>query len=52
MTLSLQYGDTPLIAASLTGHVDCVKLLLERGAQANHQRNVSAVHDVISICVM
>ena len=52
MTLSLQNGDTPLMFASSIGHVECVKLLLERGAQANNQDKVSAVHDVISICVM
>ena len=52
MIFSLQDGLTPLVAASFVGHVDCLKVLLERGAQANHQRKVSAVHDVISICVM
>ena len=52
MTFSLQYGDTPLTDASFVGHDECVKVLLKRGANANHQRKVSAFHDVISICVM
>ena len=29
--------------ASAGGHVGCVQLLLDRGAQANHQDRVSAV---------
>ena len=41
--LSLQNGCTPLMVASGGGHVECVKLLLDRGAQANHQIKVSAV---------
>ena len=36
--------------ASFQGHVECVKLLLERGALANHQDKVSAVLYVICIC--
>ena len=43
MQLSLQYGCTPLMVASGRGHVECVKLLLDRGAQTNHQSKVSAV---------
>ena len=31
------------MAASCGGHVLCVKILLDRGAQANHQNKVSAV---------
>uniref|UniRef100_A0A1I8BJ32 ANK_REP_REGION domain-containing protein n=1 Tax=Meloidogyne hapla TaxID=6305 RepID=A0A1I8BJ32_MELHA len=30
-------GDTPLFFASAYGHLECVKLLLERGADPNHQ---------------
>ena len=29
--------------ASAAGHVECVKVLLDKGAQANHQDKVSAV---------
>ena len=43
MHLSLQDGRTPLMEASGGGIVECVKLLLDRGAQANHQCKVSAV---------
>ena len=40
MTFSLQTGYTPLMLASVAGHVECVKLLLARGAQTNHQNMV------------
>ena len=43
MTLFLQDGNTPLIAALVAGHVECVKLLLAKGAQANHQEKVGSV---------
>ena len=43
MHLSLQYGHTPLMMASAEGHVGCVQLLLDRGAQANLQDKVSVV---------
>ena len=43
MTFSLQDGNTPLMVASLCGHVECVKLLLAGGAQANHQDEVGTV---------
>ena len=36
-TFSLQEGYTPLIVASRHGHVECVKVLLDRGAQTNLQ---------------
>ena len=39
----LQSGQTALMKASSEGHVECVKLLLEKGADANHQDGVSAV---------
>ena len=39
----VQNGRTPLMEASGGGHVECVKLLLVRGAQANHHNKVSAV---------
>ena len=41
--LSLQFGQTALMEASSRGHVDCVKLLLEKGADVNHKDGVSAV---------
>ena len=37
----LQRGWTSLMEASRRGHVECVKMLLEGGAQANQQDNVS-----------
>ena len=42
MHLSLQDGYTPLMKASLDGHDGCVQLLLDRGAQIDHQDEVSA----------
>ena len=45
MVSSLQDGDTALIRASAYGHVECVKVLLDRGAQANLQDKVSTVPD-------
>ena len=41
--LSLQNGRTPLMKASAEGHVASMQLLLDRGAQVNHQDKVSAV---------
>ena len=41
--ISLQRGQTPLIWASFKGHVQIVQLLLDRGAQINHQDWVSAI---------
>ena len=46
MHLSLQYGNTPLIGASSDG---CVQLLLDRGAQIDHQNVVSAFRDQPSV---
>ena len=43
MTFSLQDGHTALMYASGSGHVECVKLLLAEGAQANHQAKVGTV---------
>ena len=45
MHLSLQVPWTPLMWASRNGHTECVKVLLERGAQVNMQDKVSAVKD-------
>ena len=41
--LYLQRGQTALTKASTRGHVECVKLLLEKGADVNHKGLVSAV---------
>ena len=43
MYKSLQDGQTPLMRASDEGNVGCVKLLLKRGAQVNHQDGVSGI---------
>ena len=48
---SLQYGQTPLMKTSQGGHVGCVQLLLDRGAQANRRDKVSAVGDETSVCM-
>lgn len=45
MLLSLKNGRTPLMVASRVGHLTCVQLLLDWGAQVNHQDQVSAVLD-------
>ena len=49
MPLFLQYGDTPLMVASGGGHDGCVQLLLDRGAQIEHQNTVSAFRDQPSV---
>ena len=41
--LYLQSGQTALMKASSGGHVECVKLLLEKDADVNHKDWVSAV---------
>ena len=43
MYFSLQYGATALMMASREGHVECVKLLLEKAASADLLDKVSAV---------
>ena len=43
MHVFLQEPKTPLMWASLNGHIECVKVLLDRGAQINMQNTVSAV---------
>ena len=43
MHLSLQWGCTALINASKTGKVECVKVLLDRGAKINMNHKVSGV---------
>ena len=39
----LQSGQTALMKASSGGHVECVKLLLDKSVDVNHQDSVSAV---------
>ena len=41
-----QVGESPLILAAGFGRVDCVNLLLSRGAKANHQDKVRVFGDV------
>ena len=44
MHLSFQYGGTALMQASGLGHMECMKVLLDRGADVNVQDTmVSAV---------
>ena len=41
--LSLQDGQTSLMLASSEGHSECVKDVLDKGAEVNMQDKVSAV---------
>ena len=41
MLLSLQDGETALMKASWKGHMECVKVLLDNGAEVNKQDKVS-----------
>ena len=43
MQLSLQYTETALIMASKAGHMECVQMLLDKGADVNMQSEVSGV---------
>ena len=43
MHLSLQVGSTALMKASEEGQVECVKMLMDRGAKVNMQDEVSGV---------
>ena len=43
MHLSLQGGRTALMKASAAGHMDCVHVLLDKGADVNMQSEVSGV---------
>ena len=43
MHLSFQVGDTALMKALGSGHMEYVKLLLDTGADVNMQDKVSAV---------
>ena len=35
-----EYGDTPLIAACRRGHVETARILLDHGANVDHQNKV------------
>ena len=48
MHLSLQGGWTALMIASGAGHMECVQVLLDKGAEVNMQNRVSGV---ITHCV-
>ena len=41
MHLSLQDGGTALMMASEAGHIECVQVLLDKGADINMQLGVS-----------
>ena len=41
--ISLQDGWTALMRASVTGKVECIKVLLDMGSEVNMQDNVSGV---------
>ena len=43
MLFSLQDGVTALMKASKAGQVECVKMLLDRGAEVNMQDKVNGV---------
>ena len=49
MHLSLQNGNTPLMVASGWGYYGCVQLLLDSGAEVDHQNKVSAFRDQPSV---
>ena len=54
MHLSLQLGETALMKASVAGQLECIKLLLDRGAEVNMQDKVIGViiHCVYMQCSM
>ena len=47
-----QDGLTALMYASMKGEVECMRILLERGAQANTQSKVSSIRPVQCLLLM
>ena len=50
MHLSLQWGQTALMMAKVHGHIECAKMLVDKGAHVNIQDMVS-LSGVIIHCV-
>ena len=44
MYLSLQDGRSPLMVVASRGDVECLQLLLDKGADVSHQDKVSSFH--------
>ena len=44
MYLSLQDGRSPLMVVASEGNVECLQLLLDKGADVNQQDKVSSFH--------
>ena len=51
MHLSLQGGQTALMMAYYSGHIECAKMLVEKGAQVNIQGPTVSLSGVIIHCV-
>ena len=51
MHLSLQWGKSALMMAYDHGHMECVKMLVDKGAQVNIQDTLVSLSDVIIHCV-
>ena len=51
MHLSLQWGRTALMMAYDRGHIECTKMLVDKGAQVNIQATLVSLSGVIIHCV-